>query len=1033
MAERHAKTSHRTSPPRASVLLVILFVLQAAVPLASSEEAQFDDMELCSGSTAWALGGVCDDRLNADDGTLGISSWVEGMYNFNMTSPTHIQFQASWAIREWDKSPFGFDALGSILQTQANIGTNDGLPADVLRASFDNNTDPNDPSSPTVQEQLLSEVNGSVNGFLASWGGSSTPQTDWSDRIFLPDDTGVSSAVDCTTDVNQNSDGNSFSPPICISTSVNITLPISSTYGLSGVNEANLNSAFEAMLIMGAEVTTQFSVNVEAGFKGTYAIEPPAFATVVNAGGTGGSLVANSEGTPYNSGVWNVDNRNPPGSSNSVLPGNLLMTMGFRETTTTNKVSIETDARSLDLKVVLDLADETSASIEVIAGIYQIQSSTLEQWGVSPLMSKDKATIPVITSDGIRMAYDTGLLDISELADKVPISGIAEAISASNDDLSVSMSTFQWTSVAQGAMSPGGLNYSHTAPCTSGVNYCTAGPIAMDDSFPVYMRSISHTFPLSLADLLGGNLGDGAGFMNSVTGDDLGILLDSGVEFSTVLSDETMETFIGGMLPSGLSADLTMEIVLPTWAKTKDGGSTITLSYRVSGNHDGEISLGGSNMFDWEHALCLNSTGASCTDMSGDAFCTSTMRTCVRSDVSLDVGKVSLASLPLTKGVTVEFEFNASMEIHRIGLPDSIMDSLNSESTSVELAVLPSDLLRLLLEIGSRGDPISHDFSMCDGRRYCQQTITFSNSEQNGISSFATNFGEALTSFIRDEARSLSGANDSVFGEMSLEGLSIVASIPQDSLIDQDSIVGDSTGIVLSVHIPRVEMTVGVDNSWSELFSIISNGEGEPKVGVGTREVANTMVAPFLGPMMGAMEGLTGALSASLVDLQGIRLPSETNIQMPQGLSDTMGPEDLGFRLTGEVELTMPRGLFLRNLSSKLGMVSEDINEETGQQVITYMLSPNSNQDVLTFNVELSWAWIMEQLLIYIGAVLILFMWRTRRRSVKKKRIRRSEELEKLAQAAEGSAGVYVPPQPTVEVLKVAENGIVIKRRLSAG
>ncbi|HJM13334.1 MAG TPA: hypothetical protein QF641_02455, partial [Candidatus Thalassarchaeaceae archaeon] len=352
MAERHAKTSHRTSPSRASFLLVVLFVLQAAVPLASSEGAQFDDMALCSGSTAWALGGICDDRLNADDGTVGISSWVEGMYNFNMTSPTQIQFQASWAIREWDKSPFGFDALETILQNQANIGTNDGLPADVLRASFDNNTDPNDPGSPTVQEQLLSEVNGSVNGFLGSWGSSSTPQTDWSDRIFLPDDTGVRSAVDCTTDVNENQDGNSFSPPICITTSVNITLGISSTYGLSGVNEANLNSAFEAMLIMGAEVTTQFSVNVEAGFKGTYAIEPPAFATVVNAGGTGGSLESNSVGTPYNSGVWSVDNRNPQGSSNSPLPGNLLMTMGFREINGTNKVSIDSDARSLDLKVV---------------------------------------------------------------------------------------------------------------------------------------------------------------------------------------------------------------------------------------------------------------------------------------------------------------------------------------------------------------------------------------------------------------------------------------------------------------------------------------------------------------------------------------------------------------------------------------------------------------------------------------------------------------------------------------------------------
>ena len=169
------------------------------------------------------------------------------------------------------------------------------------------------------------------------------------------------------------------------------------------------------------------------------------------------------------------------------------MSLGFRETNDTSVVSIEPDARSLDLWVTLNLADESSASLEVVAALYQIQSSTLNQWGVAPLMPSP-STIPVITSDGIRMAYDTGLLELDTLADAIPISEIGDAIASSNEDLSINMDDMQWTSVALSPLSPGGLNYTHTAPCENpGGNYCTAGPIAMGDDFPVYLRSVSYT------------------------------------------------------------------------------------------------------------------------------------------------------------------------------------------------------------------------------------------------------------------------------------------------------------------------------------------------------------------------------------------------------------------------------------------------------------------------------------------------------------------------------------------------------------
>ncbi len=47
----------------------------------------------------------------------------------------------------------------------------------------------------------------------------------------------------------------------------------------------------------------------------------------------------------------------------------------------------------------------------------------------------------------------------------------------------------------------------------------------------------------------------------------------------------------------------------------------------------------------------------------------------------------------------------------------------------------------------------------------------------------------------------------------------------------------------------------------------------------------------------------------------------------------------------------------------------------------------------------------------------------------RRKRKRRAAALEALEESAASTIG-YIPPQPTVEVLQVSDNGIVIKRRL---
>ena len=1034
MTERHAKNSTQYGWGRAAVLLSVIFLVQTVAPAAVSEDT-FDEMTLCLPSPG--LDGVCDNRFDADDSTQDITNWVEGMFHFNMTSPTEIQFQASWAIREWDKSGMDLFTSNSMIAALSsdNINANDGLPADVLRSAFDENTDPNDVTSPTIQESLLGEIDGSISAFLANWGGSTSPVTTWEDRVFLPDDSGVVSAVDCTIDPASDSDGNAFEPPICISTNVNISLPISSTYGLNGVSESNLNTALEGLLVMGSEITTKFDVRVEPGHKGTYSIQPPSYATVIDATGWGVNQEVSEDGGAYSSGLWIVDNRDDPnGLSPSSQPADLDMTIGMRDKSTTSIVQVSPDDRSLDLRVSIDLSDESNAFVEVIAGIYQIQSSSLSSWGVPDLMPRDKATIPVITSDGIRMAYHTGLLDLDDLSKNIPISGIGQALTDSGGGSSVKMGDFQWIHVSSAPLDQGGLNYTHSSTqCERGVNYCMEGSVAMDDTYPVYMRSISHTFPFSLADLLGGNLGD-SGFLNSVSGDDLSKLLNSGLEFSTVLSDETMEDFVGSLLPNGISADLTMEIVLPTWASTPQGGDSIVLNYRASGDHSGVIDLTGSDSFFWNHAICRDTVPSACFDGGGDTVCPSTSKSCAYMDVDMDLGDVSFASLPLTKGVTVEFALSVDMVIHRIAVPDELFDSLNTDSTSMSLDVLPSDLLRALLDIGSRGDPLEVEFSLCDnGKSYCEQSMPISSSQTTGLPWYVNELEKDIKSLIEDTARELTEEDGNGVGDIDMSGFNIDIEFPHEMITDNDDVIGDERGIILSIDIPKVSMTAGITNSWVELIGILRGNGGSPEFGLATEDVSmNTLTAPFITPMVAAMDSLTGALSSSMVapSPEGVRV-NGASADLPTSKLANIGDDSLGLSFAGTYTITMPLGMELENLTSEEGRITSVINNDSKRQVIYYTINQGMGDDSVGFTLLLTPFWVIKQVQYYIIGLLAFMLWRVRRRMTRRKRKKRARALEALEEMASSPIG-YIAPQPTVEVVQVTDNGIVIKRRLTA-
>ncbi len=134
------------------------------------------------------------------------------------------------------------------------------------------------------------------------------------------------------------------------------------------------------------------------------------------------------------------------------------------------------------------------------------------------------------------------------------------------------------------------------------------------------------------------------------------------------------------------------------------------------------------------------------------------------------------------------------------------------------------------------------------------------------------------------------------WGNMDMSGLVVDIQLPYNELEDNDDSIGDERGIVFSIDIPSVKITAGIDNSWFELIDI-ARGGGDLERGIVATEPSNTLVAPFLTPMITAMGGLTDALSASMMSAEGIRIPA-------------LGEE--GFApLVGKIQLGAIRGITL--------------------------------------------------------------------------------------------------------------------------
>jgi len=545
---------------------------------------------------------------------------------------------------------------------------------------------------------------------------------------------------------------------------------------------------------------------------------------------------------------------------------------------------------------------------------------------------------------------------------------------------------------------------------TSGEYYCMEGGGAMGNTHPVFLRSTSQPFQLSLTDLIGDKLDD-LSFLSGMNQNDLEKIVNSGISFETVLDP----SFLEAMKPPGIEqTEINLELILPTWAQNTNGESSIILSYKLNGQHTGDFGLTGSSSFDWNHAICYSGSDT-CEDTSDDVLCKSTEKSCQSSVVNLDISEYSFSELQ--KGMIIEFSLDIDLSVHRIGVPDALLDSMKSEDTSLSLPVLPADLLKLILNIADRGEvPYSTSFSICDDASIdiCKedQRIEFTT---DGLSDFTSEFGESVTSLIKSELSA-----NSVMGNINLDGFEINTTL--SGLVDSDDIIGDTEAINLAISIPKVRTTIGIGNSWGEIIGIINGGNtDELKINIDAPRLSNKLVNPIMNSMMSAMNGLTGSIAimaaSSMAD----------GLIMEDISTDIPSSESIGIPV--ELSLKLPLGIYLENINSVHGEVSSSIDD--GRQMINYR-APSNNDDSLSFNLVIGWQWILIQLLPYILIQFLFIGWRIRARMKKKKKRRRKAELKQIE--IEAGKNKYVPiisTDPTFEVITISNCNITIKKRVS--
>lgn len=905
-------------------------------------------------------GGVCDTWDKADDGTENQQDWIEGVYEFDLVDTSTIEMEMSWALYEFNRSTLGLDGVAmNVALAAEGMSAQDGAPADLIRNYFDQTTA--GAGTPTVKEKLVSEVNDTIEELLGN--GFGTVNEISTDYVNSISNSGITTT--CSDDPNTDTaaesglSNNVFDPPICFTVSATVSLS-TSTFNLGSVDPLTLDRVYRGMLVMGSDITSEFELFSEPGHSSVFVINPPDFATVKGVD-SGGVQVIRAGPPSYMAAQWLIDNLDAPILGERISQ-DVSVEIGHRNSTQTSSVEVTPLDTGITLDVTLDMSDENSAWIDIIAGINHIDKSTMDDWDISLVDVTQNAKVPWVTSDGIRLAYHNDLIELDDFADNFPMDRVGNAVEDAVPGVgSVEINSPTWVSnsIAIGIPEPsGGLNHTHsgcpeTLPPGTVVNYCIEGPNAMDGNNPIYLRASSNSFELHILDLLKQEINDSTGILDVIQESDLKKLLDSGLSIESQFGQELLQKMIPSELPP---TELTLELILPVWMQAATGESSIILVERTNGVDELSISMSGPNAYDPRHAILDDDDNEICSADEADW-------SCVDLDVDFDVSDLDFNEWGPSIDVTASF--TATVDVYRVKIPDKVLEKMQSENTTITMEVIPSDLIRLGLDITDRLiEPRIEEVNLGGDENATVELTT------SGLEDFIDDLGQELTENIHRKAKEISAENDNA--ELDLSGIQIITSL--ENLGNIGASMGDDTPIRLSVRIPEFTMEAGVTNGWGGITN------GDPTVGITTA---------FYSPIINMANSFSNAFTnfgLQFLQMGGSGLTLDNNGAPFESLIEAteIEHEETESELRGEITFVLPDGITLENFQTANGW--EEVTTEDGRQKITISLESFTAGDEFVFSVKVSWWFVFMQIWIYPTILLSLIIWRVRARRKKKKR-----------------------------------------------
>ncbi len=949
-----------------SIALIAILLLSLVIPTAQADPPPGASEVVNTVCSSWnSTAGICDDYNFADDETNG-QDWVQGRYSIEMENATIMSVTMEWAVHEIGRA----DVFLEDLPMGNGSDINDGIPADFLRNYFNFVT----LGGVTVKEALRQEIDSSITSIIDNgFGSTSSVSTQYVNQISID-----GANLDCTDDPNVDSadevvglPNDAYDPPICLRTTLGISYdPANIGMTVAGMD---VERAYQGLLTMGSTVSTDVNLTALPGHSASYEFIPPNYATIVEVddnAGPGELIPAIDNGYSFNYAKWNLDNTGALTDEWLNLTGSISIA---RRSTSTQAVQLDlADDRGVSVDILVDATNELASSISISMGIHHIGTDTLDEWGWDYV--DDRVDVPWVTSDGMRLAHSTGLADLSDLANKIPVDELNNQMDTYSPT-TVTFSPFEFTPADQA----GGIDFIHSSNTCDEIvasPWCIQGPNAMNGTYPVYLSTQSNLINLDivevvteLADDAGANLND---FDLSIFDEEDQAAILNAAKFSGSLPTDSLTSWIPEDLPP---ADVKITILLPSWVRSAQLPSDrISFEYSIGDTSSQEFTLTGSNPYNWQHPICVYSD--SCGTDSIDLVCGANRRTCIAVNVDIDIESIDIHEW--SKTIAMEAEVDVELLIYRIGIPDSALD----DQDVVQIEAIPADLLRRAIHLGdevSGGllDAYDDDLSVPIGDD--DISLEISNA---GIDEFVRqikqNFEDELNnemdiakSEIEEEDSPVVISSSRIGVDASVEGLEMV---PGSTLRDDRPI--------------RIKLSANLDSLEAEW---VGGGIG---ITGAISSLTQTMISAFsLQPR------------AATGDISGFEVTEGNEIE------EEIAP--ISHEKDGEIitpalrlKLTFPRGLGFSFFDSSLHR--EDLSESNGRQTLTYYMPVCTSNDIedcdsqsdnIRFGFVIGWEYIFWQLSGYIFgllALIILLIYVRRRRKGNRKKAKLAEEEERM-------------------------------------